>query len=108
MAIPRVKPNKNHIDLKAMAGRPKRSMELPDLIVNAISQLLIENMTMKQLLKEHEDLAGALCRAKSDPMIREIVESRVAPLRTAIRYEVEFERIFQDILDNPPPTKGLA
>jgi hypothetical protein len=54
-------------------------MELLDLTANAMSELLIENMTMRQLLKDHDDLAGALRRAKSDPMINEIAESRVAP-----------------------------
>ncbi len=82
-------------------------MEL-NLIADAMSELLIENMTMRRLLKEHDDLAGVLSRAKSDPMVREIVESRVAPLRTAIRDEVEIERLFQDIVSHSSPTKGLA
>lgn len=83
-------------------------MELSDLFANAISELLVENMTMRQLLKDHDDLAGALRRAKSDPTIKEIAESRVAPLRTAIRDEVKLERMFHDIVNGPPPTKGLA
>jgi len=83
-------------------------VELPDLIANAMRDLLIENMTMKKLLKEQNGLAGVLSRAKSDPAIMEIAESRVAPLRTAIRDEVGLERIFQGIANDPPPIKGLA
>jgi len=48
-------------------------MELSDLITNAISELLIENMAMRRLLKGREDFASALRGAKSDPAIKEIV-----------------------------------
>jgi hypothetical protein len=83
-------------------------MEFSDLFANAMSELLIENMTMRRLLKEHDNLAGPLRRAKSDPTIKKIAESYVAPLRTAIPDEVELEGIFQNIVNNPPSTIGLA
>lgn len=75
-----------------------------------MEELLIENMTMKRLLREHGigDLDDILRQEKSDPVTQELVQARVAPLRTAIRDEIELGRIIDGIVAHPPPTKGSA
>ena len=67
-------------------------------IVDAISELLIENETMRRLLRGRvTDLQGILRDAKADPEAKQQMEQRLAPLRAAISDEVAVERLFRDI-----------
>ncbi len=82
-------------------------MEIVDQIVNAFSELLIENMTMKDLLRETApDLERLLSTAKSDPDRKQVVEDYLAPLRSAITDEVEFERRLQELTERMQRNPG--
>ena len=74
-------------------------MEIVDGLVNAMSELLIENMRMKQLLDGVGiDLKGVLNEAKADPETRQLVQKYLAPLRTAISDEVDIEQMIQEVM----------
>ena len=82
-------------------------MEVIESVINAISELLIENRTMKKLLRGGAtDLDKILRDAKADPEAQRRVEMLLSPLRTAIGDEVAVEQFFQDIakktIDNEP------
>ena len=78
-----------------------------DLIVNAISELLLENIAMKELLRDTApDLERLVSNAKSDPARKQVVEDYVAPLRTAIADEVEVERTFQKLMERVKRNPG--
>jgi hypothetical protein len=78
-------------------------MEIVEAIINAFSGLLIENRTMKKLLRGEvvSDLERILRDAKANPEAKRQMEKLLAPLRTAIEDEVAVERLFQDIAERP-------
>lgn len=77
-------------------------METIDRVVDAMTELLIENMKMRQLLDGRGiDLRGILNEAKADPKTRQVVRNYLAPLRTAIGDEVDIEGMIRDIMRLP-------
>jgi hypothetical protein len=84
-------------------------MEIADQIVNAFSELLLENMAMRQALRETtRDLEVLLSTAKSDPVRRQLVADLLAPLRMAIADEVEVERRLQELMERLKDNPGEA
>jgi hypothetical protein len=77
-------------------------MKVIDGLLDAMSELLIENRRMKQLLSGTSiDLKRILNEAKADSETRQLVQERLAPLRTAISDEVDIERMIQEIMERP-------
>jgi hypothetical protein len=77
-------------------------MEIMETIINAVSELLIENQTMKKLLRgKVADLGRILRDAKANPEAKRQMGELLAPLRPTIGDEVSVERLFQDIAKRP-------
>jgi phage shock protein A len=74
-------------------------MAIMDAVINAMSELLIENKAMRQLLKERADLQETLRAAKADPENQRRVREMLAGLGTAISDEAAAERIMQRIAE---------
>jgi len=78
-------------------------MDIVSLFMNAISELLSENIAMKELLQNGivSNLEEILSKAKADPKMKQVVDNYLAPLRTAISDEVDIERTIQELLSIP-------
>jgi len=75
-------------------------LEVTDALTRALRELLIENATMKALLRgKVDDLSAILSAAKADPEKQRKAAELVAPLKTAISDEVAVERIMQRIAE---------
>jgi len=80
-------------------------MEAMDAIVKMLTELLIENSTMKALLKETApslNLNEILHTAKADPEKLRKVESLMADLRTALSHEAAVEDLMARIAATSP------
>jgi len=74
-------------------------MAIMKKVIDAMSELLIENMTMKELLKGRTNLQEILRNAKADPNKQQHVREILAPLGDAICDEVAVEQLFQKIAE---------
>jgi len=74
-------------------------MAIMNKVIDAMSELLIENTTMRKLLKEKTDLQEILRNAKADPMKQQQVRKMLASLRDGISDEAAVEQLFQRIAE---------
>jgi hypothetical protein len=77
-------------------------MEATDALTTLLTDLLIENSTMKRLLRDNvPDLDSILCEAKTDEQGRQkISEQLVIPLRRALVSEADLDQVMQRIAES--------
>jgi hypothetical protein len=76
-------------------------MKTIDGIINAMSELLIENQVMRELILEMDPdllLEVILAKMKSNAKRRRRVEACLAPLRTAMQDEADIEDMMREIM----------
>jgi hypothetical protein len=83
---------------RELRRRGESFMETTDALRIILTELLIENATMRKLLKgQLVDLDTVLRNAKQDPRMRREAGELAADLGTALNKEVDLERMLEQI-----------
>jgi hypothetical protein len=83
---------------RELGRRGEACMETTDALRIILTELLIENATMRKLLKGQVlDLDTVLRNAKQDPRMRREAGELAADLGTALNKEVDLERMLEQI-----------